>query len=246
MTGNSGCAGPDRKRERMRWRLWCVAAAAAAMAAVAAATTADLPCPREYEVRYEFCVRDYRKNIEGGERVLGGLPLRDSRWVREYLEELPVGEGTTRMVRCTPNGKITLRVRGTDSGTVAARGAWLFAELCDTVERFGERLCREKEGELEKRIALLSNPEAGEREIIKGILVAQIAALADRSSGWRKYLHLLNEAELPEARLTASRGGVVALSAAVAAAVCVGVVLLTDLPLLARKKRKEGDDECGS
>ena len=239
-------SAPDGRRcplHGKRKELWLVAAATLAVLAVALAVTSDLPRPRMYEARYEFRVRNYFRNVEGPERVMAGLALRDSYWLCEYVDSLPVPEGLTRRMQYDPTEKITLLVRGTDSTTVADYAAGLYRLACDTMARYGDEMCGRVAMELHRQIAQLPAPTTDSLEALQKELYAQLATLEADNAGGIKYVYLLNGAELPQVGKTPSRGWIVLLSTLVALLFGVAVCLLKDLSWMGRGKRTE-DENC--
>lgn len=238
-------SAPDGRRcplHGKRKELWLVAAATLAVLAVALSVTSDLPRPRMYEARYEFRVRNYFRNVEGPERVMAGLALRDSYWLCEYVDSLPVPEGLTRRMQYDPTEKITLLVRGTDSTTVADYAAELYGLACDTVARYGDEMCVRMAGVLRNHVEHLP-PTLDSLEALQKIFYEQLAVLEADNAGGVKYMYLLNTAELPQAERTPSRGLIVMLSTLVAMLFALAVCLLKDMSWMGRGKRTE-DENC--
>lgn len=238
-------SAPDGRRcplHGKRKELWLVAAATLAVLAVALAVTSDLPRPRMYEARYEFRVRNYFRNVEGPERVMAGLALRDSYWLCEYVDSLPVPEGLTRRMQYDPTEKITLLVRGMDSTTVADYAAGLYRLACDTMARYGDEMCVRMAGVLRNHVEHLP-PTLDSLEALQKIFYEQLAVLEADNAGGVKYMYLLNTAELPQAERTPSRGLIVMLSTLVAMLFALAVCLLKDLSWMGRGKRTE-DENC--
>lgn len=238
------CSAPEGRRcplHGKRKELWLVAAATLAVLAVALMVTRDLPQPRMYEVRYEFRVRNYLKNVEAPERVMASLALRDSYWLRGYVNSLPVPEGLTRRVQYDPTEKITLLVRGTDSTTVADYAAELYGLACDTVARYGDEMCVRMAGVLRNHVEHLP-PTLDSLEALQKIFYEQLAVLEADNAGGVKYMYLLNTAELPQAERTPSRGLIVMLSTLVAMLFALAVCLLKDMSWMGKGKRLEDED----
>lgn len=224
-----------------RKKSWLVVVVMLAVLAVALMVTRDLPCPRTYEVRYEFRVRNYFRNVEGPERVMAGLALRDSYWLCGYVDSLPVPEGLTRRVQYDPTEKITLLVRGMDSTAVADYAAELYGLACDTVARYGDEMCVRMAGVLRNHVEHLP-PTLDSLEALQKIFYEQLAVLEADNAGGVKYMYLLNTAELPQAERTPSRGLIVMLSTLVAMLFALAVCLLKDMSWMGKGKRLEDED----
>lgn len=239
------CSAPEGRRcplHGKRKELWLVAAAMLAVLAVALMVTRDLPQPRMYETRYEFRVRNYLKNVEAPERVMASLALRDSYWLRGYVDSLPVPEGLTRRVQYDPTEKITFLVRGMDSATVADYAAGLYGLACDTVTRYGDEMCARMAEVLRCQIDQLPPPTTDSLQLLQKELYACLATLETDNEGGVKYVYLLNGAELPQAQRTPSRGWIVLLSTLAALLFGVAVCLLKDLSWMSKDKRTKNED----
>ena len=237
-------SAPDGRRcplHGKRRELWLVAAATLAVLAVALAVTSDLPRPRMYEARYEFRVRNYFRNVEGPERVMAGLALRDSYWLCGYVDSLPVPDGLTRRVQYDPTEKITLLVRGMDSTAVADYAAGVYRQACDTVNRYGDEMCMRMAGVLRNHVEHLP-PTLDSLAALQKIFYEQLAVLETDNAGGVKYMYLLNTAELPQAERTPSRGWIVLLSTLAALLFGVAVCLLKDLSWMGIGKRMEDEN----
>jgi hypothetical protein len=177
---------------RRNW-LWIIAAAAVSFF-VALATTGDLPWHSVYEARYEFRVRSFRKNVETCDIVMRNMDVMGSHGLYRYMcqrtAERPEGELTCKL-KYDNTEKITLRVRGSDSTAVAQYAAELYADACDTLQRFGDTLFVRVAEVLRK-----SDDEEARRYVRE--LEIDLASHA-------KYMDLLNEAELPQAHTTPNR-----------------------------------------
>ena len=219
---------------RIGWVALCVLVAVV----VALVVTDDLSCRREYEVRYEFRVRDYVKNVVGPERMLAGISRRDSHWLYGYLESLPAPEGLSREVRFDKSEKIVLRVRGNDSAMVSAYGVELYGIACDTITRYGDEVCARMVEVLQAEISALPMPETDSLQSLQKELYEMLAVLKTESAGELKYVSLINAAELPQAHLMPSRCRVVLLSGVVALLFGLSVVLLKEV---SRLRRNEGE-----
>lgn len=200
-----------------RW-LW-LAVGVIGLLIIAIAATCDLPWKPVYEVRYEFRVRNFRKNVEGHEYALRNMDVMGSYGLYRYLETLPVGEGLTRKLKCDNTEKITLCVRGDDSTSVANYAAELYGRACDTLQRFGDTLFA--------RVAEVLR-ENDEKELL-AVVETDIACHA-------KYMDLLNEAELPQAYRTPSRVAVLMWSLVAGLLFAFGVYVL--------KRRGKSDENC--
>lgn len=237
---NRGSADIGQKNRWKQW--WPAAAAVAVVVAVALLDTRDLPWKQVYEVRYEFKVRDYTKNVEGVERVLGTLPLHDNRWTYEWLESQDAVNGVDLRVKQCGTGKVAMVVRSGDSTLAAGYAADLYAALCDTVTRYGENSCRKREDSIANVIASRVESEIPISQEAVDCLEDQKAELEDSGQGWRKYITLLNQKELPQAHKTMDRKWFVLWAALAALGLCIAVNLLR-LPSKAGK-HKNGADEC--
>lgn len=200
-----------------RW-LWLVAGVVGVLI-VAIAATSDLPWKSVYEVRYEFRVRNFRKNVEGHECALRNMDVMGSYGLCRYMETLPVDEGLTRKLEYDNTERITLCVRGADSAAVADYAAGLYEQAFDTLQRFGDTLFT--------RVAEVLREE--EREVA---LVAIEIDLASHT----KYMDLLNGAELPQAHRTPSRAAVLLWSLVAGLLFAVAVCVL--------KGRRKSDEGC--
>lgn len=189
---------------------------------VSIAVTHGHPWRPIYEVRYEFKVRDYQKNVDSPYRVLGGLSQRDSYWLYGYLEGLPIDEGLKREVKYDNTEKITLHVTGDDSGAVASYAAQMYAKACDTVTRYGEEMCLHIEEELNRMIGRLPSPTTDSLHMLQKELYEQLAVVTAEKAGGDKYIFLLNGAELPGARRTLARGWILLISTVVASILALG------------------------
>ena len=215
----------DNKKDRCcvkkglscKW-LW-FALGFAGLLIIAIAATSDLPWKSVYEVRYEFRVRNFRKNVEGHEYALRNMDVMGSYGLWSYMETLPVDSGLTRKLKYDDTEKITLCVRGDDSTAVANYAARLYEQALDTLQRFGDTMYAS--------VADLLR-ENGEQAALVAIEI-DLACHAN-------YVDLLNGAELPQAHKTQSRAMVLLCSLVAgllfAAAVCV------------LKGRRKGDESC--
>jgi hypothetical protein len=197
---------------------WWLVACVVAFVAVAWVSTCSVPWKPVYEARYEFRVRNFRKNVESCDTVMRNMDVMGSNGLCRYLETLPVDDGLQRKLRYDNTEKITLCVRGEDSAATACYAAALYADACDTLQRFGDTLFA--------RVSEVLR-EYGATETLAEVEIDL--------AGHARYMDLLNGAEVPQAHRTPSRALVLLLSLAAGLlfsfAVCV---------LKVRRKNEEG------
>ncbi len=191
--------------------LWIVGITLA-MFIISFIVTRDLPWKPQYEVRYEFRVRNYFKNVEGPERVMSGLSLHDSHWLYGYLQQLLINDHIAIKLKYDNTEKITLLATGSDSAAVASSAAALYQMADDTMTRFGDDLCRRLAETLRNELTLLPSTRNDSLAAFEVELHRQLEAVELKNAGGEKYLGLLNKAELPQARKTPARGWVILLS----------------------------------
>ncbi len=206
----------SKKGVACRW-LW-LALGLVGLMVIAIAATSGLPWKPVYEVRYEFRVRNFRKNVEGHEYALRNMDAMGSYGLSRYMEAQPVDDGLTRKLKYDDTEKITLCVRGDDSAAVAQYAAKLYEQALDTLQRFGDTLFAHVAEVLR---------ENGEEEA----LVAVETDLASHAN----YVDLLNGAELPQAHKTPSRAAVLLWSLVAGLLFAVAVCVLKG-----RRKDNEG------
>lgn len=198
---------------------WWIVVCVVAFVVVAWVSTCSLPWKPVYEARYEFRVRNFRKNVENCDTVMRNMDVMGSYGLCRYLGTLPVDDGLQRKLRYDNTEKITLCVRGEDSAATASYAAALYAEACDTLQRFGDTLFA--------RVAEVLR-EYGATETLADVELD----LAGEAS----YMDLLNGAEVPQAHRTPSRAVVLLLAA-------VGALLFA-LAVCVLKVRRKNEEGC--
>lgn len=167
---------------------WWIAVCALAFVVIAFVSTSNLPWKSVYEARYEFRVRNFRKNVESCDSEMRNMDVMGSYGLCRYMETLPVDDGLQRKLKYDNTEKITLCVQGADSAAVAQYAAMLYADACDTLQRFGDTLFM--------RVAEVLR-EYGATETLANVELDL--------AGHAKYMDLLNGAEVPQAHKTPSR-----------------------------------------
>lgn len=219
-----------------KW-LWIVAVAVVVLI-VSFAVTADLPWKRVYEARYEFRVRNFRKNVEGVENVMRNMDVVGSYGLCRYLETLPVDDGLSRTLKYDNTEKITLCVRGGDRAAVAQYAARLYSQACDTMQRFGDTMCVLIADALRREIDSLPETLDDSLMHLRNDMYNRLIALEADNAGGAKYMDLLNGSELPQAKKTPSRACVIVL-----AMLAYGLLVLGYRLLALGYNRRKGDDE---
>lgn len=227
----------------MRSKLLFVVVLMLAVFVLAVFVTRELPSERKYEVRYEFRVRNYVKNVVGPDRVLGGIANRDSYWLCGYLKGLPEQEGLIRKIKYDKTEKVTLLIRGDDSIKVSEYGKELYSVACDTVTRYGDETCERMSEVLRREIATLPEVMSDSLQSLQKELYEMLALMETGIEGGVKYVELLNEDELPQSHLTPSRWVIIVVSELVALIFGVVVVVMKEMSRMGRKERK-GDEGC--
>ena len=216
------CGSTPCKKRSFVW----IAASTLAMLVISFVVTKNLPWKPLYEVRYEFRVRNFAKNVEGNERVMRNIDLRDSYWLSGYINSLPEKEGLSRSVRYDNTKKITVCVRGADSAEVSNYGVMLYETACDTMVNYGDSMCAVISRVLRDEIASLPDTLDDSLMELRKDMYEQLSIVNIDNATGTKYIELINGAELPEARKTMARGWVIVLSVAVTLLFCMIVSLL--------------------
>lgn len=227
---NESCGSTPCKKRSFVW----IAAGTLAMLIVSFFVTQGLPWKPLYEVRYEFRVRNFLKNVDGNERILRNLNLRNSYWLCGFINSLPGKDGLDRKVRYDDTEKITVSVRGADSAAVAAYGMTLYDAACDTLRCYGDSMCAVIARVLKDEIATLPDVLDDSLAALRGNLYEQLGIVTIDSATGAKYIELLNASELPMAHKTPARGWVLL------AAALMGMLFMLAVCILKRGRDNEG------
>ena len=113
-----------------------IVAISLAVTLLAVWVTRDLPTPVVYEARYEVRLLDYSVHADTLLRTLPSMPRSE---ICDYLSQ-QVGSREGIDIWADNTQKITLRVRHRSKDTAEHLAADLYAQLCDTANRYGAKL----------------------------------------------------------------------------------------------------------